>query len=89
MTNMPDLTDISSYCLINATLRNRSFTHPTSSILEGEYNFVRFNDDQTIALDNNKTGERVDVVEVIFHAMRTPLRNLEAHTQSEHSHPLE
>lgn len=62
----------SSDCLINAVLPKKPFEHPNTKVLEGKYNFVRFNHNGTVALDNCETGKRITINEdVVFSVMET------------------
>ncbi|MBU2104791.1 MAG: hypothetical protein KKF67_03385, partial [Nanoarchaeota archaeon] len=64
----------SSYSLIRSVLHNKSFKHPNQEVIKGSYEFVRFNpDDGTVALDNLKTGKRVNVSKNTFDTMETPI----------------
>lgn len=66
--------ETTSYSLINSVLHNKPLKHPNPKVMKGFYEFVRFNlDDGTVALDNLKTGERVDVSKNIFYSMETPI----------------
>jgi len=58
--------------LINAVLSKKPFRHPNQTILKGDYEFVRFNHNGKVALDNCETGERINVnEEVIFSTMES------------------
>ena len=58
--------------LINAVLSKKSFRHPNQKVFKGDYEFVRFNHDRTVALNDCETGERIKVNEdVIFSTMQT------------------
>ena len=64
--------EYSAYTLMSAVLSGKSFKHPNPDVLEGTYEFVRFNNNGTVALNNIKTRKRINLdLDIIFSSMKT------------------